>query len=150
MPSQSSHPPKSPYQQQFILPSNFQGIAEIEKIVQSICEKFDLPEDIFGNMLIALTEATNNAIYHGNKSQPDKKVILHFLYQNHELIFTITDEGNGFDYQNLPDPTLPENITKIGGRGIFIIHQLADKVIFKNNGKSIEMHFHIPVPVNSY
>ncbi|GIV26851.1 MAG: anti-sigma factor [Bacteroidia bacterium] len=135
-------------QYQFILPSTIEGIAEVEKIVQEICEKFDIPEDLFGNILIALTEAVNNAIYHGNKSAPNKKVTIEFYHNQNQLSFTITDEGNGFDYQNLPDPTLPENITKIGGRGIFIIHQLADHVQFKNNGRTIEITFKIPVLVN--
>ncbi len=132
----------------FTLPSTTEGIAEVEKIVQYICEELDLPEDVFGNILIALTEAVNNAIYHGNKSDPSKKVSIRLEQHNNELAFTISDEGNGFDYQNLPDPTLPENITKIGGRGIFIIHQLADHVQFKNNGRTIEIKFNVPVLVN--
>lgn len=133
---------------QFILPSTIEGIAEVEKIVQEICEKFEIPEDLFGNILIAITEAVNNAIYHGNKSNPNKKVFVKFHPHQNQLTFTITDEGNGFDYQNLPDPTLPENITKIGGRGIFIIHQLADHVQFKNNGRTIEIKFNVPVLVH--
>lgn len=131
--------------QQFILSSTSEAIAEVEKIVTNICTEYDIPEDAFGNILIALTEAVNNAVYHGNKNDPDKKIIIEFFNLHNEIIFTITDEGNGFDYKNLPDPTIPENISKIGGRGIFIIHQLADKVIFKNNGKTIEIHFYLPV-----
>lgn len=133
--------------QQFILPSTPETITEVEKIVQEICEKYEIPEDAFGNILIALTEAVNNAVYHGNKNMPDKKVTINFFNHDKEIIFTVTDEGKGFDYQHLPDPTLPENISKIGGRGIFIIHQLADKVVFKDDGKTIEIHFHIPVLV---
>ncbi len=135
-------------QYQFILPSTIEGIAEVEKIVQEICEKFEIPEDLFGNILIAITEAVNNAIYHGNKSDSTKKVLVEFYHHQNQLIFTITDKGNGFDYQNLPDPTLPENITKIGGRGIFIIHQLADHVQFKNKGRTIEIKFNVSVLVN--
>ncbi|MCX8142682.1 MAG: ATP-binding protein [Bacteroidia bacterium] len=131
--------------QKILFPSNSDTIAEVEKLVQSLCEKYDIPEDAFGNILIALTEAVNNAIYHGNKSNPDKKVTIEYLINQDILKFVVSDEGDGFDYQNLPDPTLPENITKIGGRGIFIIHQLADKVEFKNNGKTVEIQFQIPV-----
>jgi serine/threonine-protein kinase RsbW len=129
----------------FVLPSTSDALAEVEKIVQEVCETYEIPEDAFGNILIALTEAVNNAIYHGNQSDPNKKVTIHLLNENNQLIFTVTDEGNGFEYQHLPDPTLPENISKIGGRGIFIIHQLADKVTFLNGGRTIQIHFNIPV-----
>jgi serine/threonine-protein kinase RsbW len=129
----------------FVLPSTSDALAEVEKIVQEICETYEIPEDAFGNILIALTEAVNNAIYHGNQSDSNKKVTIQLLNDNNQLIFTISDEGNGFDYQHLPDPTLPENISKIGGRGIFIIHQLADKVTFLDSGRTIQMHFNIPV-----
>lgn len=130
---------------EYTLPSTVESLAEVEKIVQNICEKFDIPEDAFGNILIALTEAANNAIYHGNQLNHNKKITIQFTTTPQHLIFTVSDQGKGFDYQNLPDPTLPENISKIGGRGIFIIHQLADKVQFKNNGKTIEIYFNIPV-----
>ncbi|RME16804.1 MAG: ATP-binding protein [Bacteroidetes bacterium] len=129
----------------YTLPSIPESIAEVEKIIQEICDHYEIPEDTYGNILIAVTEAVNNAIYHGNKTDPNKKVSIQFSHNNKNYTFTISDEGNGFDYQNLPDPTLPENISKIGGRGIFIIHQLADQVKFKDNGKTIEIHFHIPV-----
>lgn len=131
--------------EQFILPSIQESIIQVEKIVHQICEKYDIPEDVFGNILIAVTEAVNNAVYHGNKNDKNKKVFIEVIYQDDEVIFSIKDEGKGFDYKNLPDPTQPENITKIGGRGIFIIHQLADKIQFKENGSRINIHFHIPV-----
>lgn len=131
----------------FILSSTPEAMAEAEKIIYEISNQFELPEDTYGNILIALTEAVNNAIQHGNKNNPDKKVLIEFINNKNEILFIITDDGTGFDYQNLPDPTLPENISKIGGRGIFIIHQLADKVFFKNNGKTIEIHFYLPVLV---
>lgn len=137
----------TPIQHKYVLPSVPKSIAEVEKIVQKICEQFDIPEDAFGNILIALTEAVNNAIYHGNQANPQKKVTIEFHHHNNQLTFTVTDEGKGFNYQHLPDPTLPENISKIGGRGIFIIHQLADKVQFRNNGNTIDIHFQIPVTV---
>ncbi len=132
-------------QQIYHLKSTPEAIAEVEKIVYQICETFNIPEDAFGNILIALTEAVNNAITHGNQNNPEKKVTIEIINKNDEIIFSITDEGQGFDYEHLPDPTLPENISKIGGRGIFIIHQLADKVVFQNKGKTIVIHFLIPV-----
>ena len=51
------------------------------------------------------------------------------------------DEGRGFDYNSLPDPTQPENLTRIGGRGVFLIHQLSDGVDYQDNGSTVEMRF---------
>lgn len=131
--------------EQFILPSSSESIMQIEKIIHQLCRKYEIPEDAFGNILIAITEAVNNAVYHGNKSDKNKKVTIEFIHQDDQFVFSVKDEGNGFDYKNLPDPIQPENITKIGGRGIFIIHQLADKVEFADNGRTINIYFNIPV-----
>ena len=67
-----------------------------------------MKEDYYGELLIAMTEAVNNAIVHGNKMDSSKSVTLHFTVADNNLRFTIEDEGPGFDYDNLPDPTAPE------------------------------------------
>ena len=59
------------------------------------------------------------------------------------LNFTITDQGKGFDHSNLPDPTAPENIDQPCGRGVFLMMQLADMVVFSNHGSTVEMQFRI-------
>jgi serine/threonine-protein kinase RsbW len=56
-------------------------------------------------------------------------------------MFIISDEGTGFDYYNLPDPTAPENLEKETGRGVFLMKELADQVIFSENGRVVEMYF---------
>jgi serine/threonine-protein kinase RsbW len=60
--------------------------------------------------------------------------------------FTISDEGHGFDYLNLPDPTDPENIEKPSGRGVFLMKHLADQIIFSENGRVVELYFRNVVP----
>ncbi len=68
---------------------------------------------------------------------------VHIDFQNTEkqLIFSITDEGQGFDFLNLPDPTDPENIDKLSGRGVFLMKNLADSIEFGLNGQSVKLHF---------
>ncbi len=99
----------------------------IASFIDNAKERFHLDDDIYGNIMIAVTEAVNNAIKHGNSSDRTKNG--HFsLSLNESLIkFVIQDEGKGFDYQNLPDPTAPENLEKIGGRGIFLMKHLSDE-----------------------
>lgn len=127
----------------------FQSIPEnlnkVEEFIEFVCTKYDVGPDVFGNVLVSVTEAVNNAIYHGNASDPEKFVELAHLYNKElkKISFIISDEGPGFDYNNLPDPTAPENITMIGGRGVFLIKQLADWVIFNDSGNSLELQFKV-------
>ena len=93
--------------------------------------------------MIALTEAVTNAIQHGNKYDPEKNINLQFIPNQKELVFTIKDQGTGFDFNNLPDPTEPNNIEKPHGRGIYLMKHLADKVEFSDSGRSVELNFAI-------
>ena len=129
--------------QQIVLPSTLESLSEIENFIEAICEQNKFGEDHYGNILIALTEAVNNAITHGNKLNPDKKVNLNMETTTKDVEFTIKDEGAGFDYNNIPDPTLPENIEKLSGRGVFLMKSLADDVVFEENGSTIKLRFYI-------
>jgi serine/threonine-protein kinase RsbW len=60
-----------------------------------------------------------------------------------QIAFQVTDEGNGFDHKQLPDPTVPENLLKLNGRGVFLMHQLCDEIDYLNNGRTVKMSFHI-------
>ena len=123
------------------LSSKLENLVQIEAFVDEVCEFYDVSEDNYGNILIALTEAVNNAITHGNHLNPNKKVFLNLRAIHNELLFTIKDEGKGYDFMNVPDPTLPENIQKLNGRGIFLIKSLADDVLFEENGSIIKLKF---------
>lgn len=127
--------------QQLELPSAIEGIHIIEKLIETICSTYKLNEDHYGNILVGVTEAVNNAIYHGNKSDPNKKVHVGFETTPQSISFSVTDEGPGFDFNNLPDPTDPENLEKPSGRGIFLMKHLADTVSFSDNGRSVLLTF---------
>jgi serine/threonine-protein kinase RsbW len=85
----------------------------------------------------------NNAIIHGNKQNPQKKFSLSFNSAEDKITFSISDQGEGFDFTNLPDPTEPENIEKPNGRGIFLMKNLADKVEFEESGRKVNLSFKI-------
>jgi len=130
--------------QYFKLPSNTHGIAEIEKIIENVRKECNLNDDNYGNVLVALTEAINNAIKHGNQFNQNKTVGLTIKNEiPTRLEFIIKDEGNGFDYQNLPDPTAPENIENECGRGIFLMKSLTDEMRFENGGREVQLIFNI-------
>ena len=121
------------------IPSLADNIRIIESFIDNAKEKFQLNDDIYGNIMISVTESVNNAIKHGNKNINSKNVSISLMLNESLLRFRIEDEGEGFDYHNLPDPTSPENIEKPGGRGIFLMKHLADEVVFSENGSVVEL-----------
>lgn len=124
-------------------PAKIENISIAENLIDEISSELNLSAEIYGNVLVAIIEAVNNAILHGNKLDPAKKVHLSYRVENKVLSFTIRDEGGGFDYGKVPDPTLTENLEKPHGRGIFLMRHLADEINFNENGSSIELKFNI-------
>jgi serine/threonine-protein kinase RsbW len=125
------------------IPSIIENIRMIESFIDNAKERFHLDEDLYGNIMIAVTEAVNNAIKHGNSSNSSKNVFLSLTLNENLLKFVVKDEGSGFDHNNLPDPTAPENLEKPGGRGIFLMKHLSDEVEFIENGKTVELSFYM-------
>ncbi len=123
--------------------SSFDNMRLVERLVEDVCDVFNVNEDSYGNILIAVTEAVNNAIYHGNQGNPDKHIKIGFESGNDNIKFSVADEGDGFDYNSLPDPTDPLNIDKPHGRGVFLMKNLADKVEFNNNGQEVLLTFNL-------
>ena len=125
------------------LPSKLESLNILEALIEEIADKYQVPEDTFGNMMTCLNEAVNNAIVHGNKLDPEKIVIVNAEVDSRRAVWTITDEGPGFDYVHLADPTAPENIENLSGRGVFIIKMLADQCVFNTAGNEVELLFKI-------
>ena len=125
------------------IPSLNENVRMIESFIDNAREKFHLNDDIYGNIMIAVTEAVNNAIKHGNDGNSSKNVALSLSMEENVIRFRVEDEGHGFDFHNLPDPTSPENLEKPGGRGIFLMKHLSDEVAFIEGGKVVELGFYI-------
>jgi serine/threonine-protein kinase RsbW len=121
--------------------SSLNNISEVETLIDKVCEDLSLNEDYYGNILIAVTEAVNNAVVHGNGLEDSKKVKVQVNKEKERLMFVVEDQGTGFDFDNLPDPTAPENIEKPDGRGIFLMKNLSDEVEFENKGSKVCITF---------
>ena len=125
------------------LPSKEESITQLELLIENLSDAYNVSEETFANMMTCLNEALINAIKHGNKMDPAKKVIINAEVDGKRIIWTVTDEGPGFDYVHLADPTAPENLESLTGRGVFIMKHLADQCIFNTSGNEVELHFKI-------
>lgn len=108
-----------------ILSSERKNIGLVEPFLSSLAECQFLDETRWYNILIAVTEAVNNAIIHGNKQNPEKQVTLSVARNGDDIMISVLDEGAGFNIETLRDPREPENLLRDGGRGVFLIHSLA-------------------------
>lgn len=118
-------------------------ISVVETYLQQVAGHYKVCQNKYPDMLISLTEAVNNAIIHGNKKNASKFVEIHLEEKETGLTFHVSDEGSGFDPTAVKDPTAVENIECCGGRGVFIMQHLADKIDFLDNGRTVEMYFEL-------
>lgn len=123
--------------------SKRENLRKIERLIDEFNEKEELDEGLYGKVLLTTIEAANNAIVHGNKLDPEKTVKVEIKKGKDGIEIYVEDEGNGFDYMRIPDPTAPENIENIHGRGVFLIKELSDEVNFYKNGTKVQILFKI-------
>ena len=125
------------------LPSNLMSINVLDSFVQDVVHRYKISQEVHGNMLISLTEAVTNAITHGNHYDENKVVQINLQKKSDTIAIRVSDQGCGFDPESVPDPTCDENICKCGGRGVFLMQRLCDQIQYKDNGRTVEMHFKI-------
>lgn len=125
------------------IPSKLDSLHEIEKLVDELSETIAFNGEVYANILVGVTEAVNNAIVHGNKQDASKLVCVQFEATDRFVSFTVTDQGLGFNHYAVPDPTVPENIENEEGRGIFLMNNLADEVIYNDKGNEVSLKFFI-------
>lgn len=121
--------------------SEINNIVKVENFIESFTEFFRLPSSLYGKISLSVIEAVNNAILSGNKRQKDKMVTLIAEKTDTQFKVTISDEGEGFDFHVIPDPTLPNNIDKVAGRGLYLMKTLSDELIFENGGATVILVF---------
>ncbi len=113
----------------------------VENEIDIATSQIGISQKNYGKVLVSTLEAVNNAILHGNNSDPGKIVDIEIIYKSNELKIKVTDEGSGFRPEEIPDPTMPENLEVLNGRGIFLMSRLADKVKYSKKGNTVTMIF---------
>lgn len=123
----------------FKIPSDSGYIKKASVKILNPLKKFNLDKDTLFDIRLCLEEAIINAIKHGNKCRKGLSVEISYSISDERLEVTICDEGEGFDYNNIPDPRSQKNVLKQGGRGLFLIRNLMDEVRFNDKGSQIKM-----------
>jgi len=113
----------------------------VENVIDETTTTMGISQDNYGKILVCTMEAVNNAILHGNRSNPEKIVEVELSFENNSLQIKVTDEGPGFRPEKVPDPTTPENIEELNGRGIYLMSHLADIIEYSKKGNSVTMIF---------
>jgi serine/threonine-protein kinase RsbW len=112
--------------------STKKNIAKVEELLNDANKEFHLDEDKFQRFQIAVSELIMNAIVHGNKEQISRQVKIFIKHNKKKVTVRVIDEGEGFDIDSIPDPSIKENITKLSGRGLFIVRSLVDEFSYKH------------------
>lgn len=123
------------------LPSALSNFFKAENFIEQLVHEFQLPQYLTGRVNLCVIEAVNNSVLHGNKLNPDKMVRIIAEQYTDRICIIVEDEGNGFDYTHIPDPTAPENMLKACGRGLYLMSSLTDELTFQSNGSKVLMSF---------
>lgn len=121
--------------------SEMNNIRMVENFIEKIIEEFELPQIQRGKLTLAVIEAVNNSILFGNRQDSRKTIKLVATKGRRKIVVTVEDEGDGFDFRNLPDPTTPDNLMKTTGRGLYLMVTLTDELLFARNGAKVVMTF---------
>jgi serine/threonine-protein kinase RsbW len=121
--------------------SNIGNLRIVENAIDEVMNELGISQENYGKILVSTLEAVNNAISHGNKHEKEKIVDVEISYNNRKLKIKISDQGNGFVPGEVPDPTVPQNLEALNGRGIFLMSKLADEIKYSKRGNAVTMFF---------
>ena len=121
------------------IPSDLAEARRIQNLIEEALQASAYSEHDIFSIKLALEEALVNAIKHGNQMDPDKRVVVNYQVTTERFDIRITDEGNGFNPDDVPDPTAPENLERPCGRGLLLIRGFMTEVIYHGRGNSVSM-----------
>lgn len=118
------------------------GITEFHSFMDKLQHEWSIPDPLFARLLIAVSEAVLNAVYHGNKLSADKYVTVTFERTEELISATVEDEGDGFAHRRYGTPLEDFELLKPSGRGIFIMRHQSDFVYYSNRGSKVKLLFY--------
>jgi serine/threonine-protein kinase RsbW len=124
---------------QLQIPSDRKNIHRVEEFFHTANKSFHLPEEKLHLLLVAVTEAVNNGIIHGNKSDESKAVTIVCGMKGKTLTVKIKDEGEGFDPSGISNPLHDDNLLRTGGRGVFLMKAFMQSVKYNKKGNEVTL-----------
>lgn len=124
---------------QKIFASDPDNLSKVEEFISEIADEYNLDDDLKNSLTLSVSEATSNAMVHGNKLDPNKSVNIKIFVDDQKIKVIIKDEGDGFELEAIPDPTAPENILKDNGRGIYIMKNFLQDLKFNFTDSGTEV-----------
>lgn len=121
------------------IPSDLAEARRIQDLIEEALQASAYSEHDIFSIKLALEEALVNAIKHGNQMDPDKRVTVCYQITPQRFEVRITDEGEGFNPDDVPDPTAIENIERPCGRGLLLIRGFMTNVVYHGKGNSVSM-----------
>ncbi|MCH8556492.1 MAG: ATP-binding protein [Balneolia bacterium] len=122
--------------------SNLEELNRLPDILDQICKTFGLNSETEARLMLTVSEAVTNAIRHGNKENPAKQATMAVARTDqNELEIKVSDEGDGFSLEEVPDPLAEENLLKTSGRGVYLMKEYADKVSYNDKGNKLTLMY---------
>ena len=126
-----------------IIRSSEKELIKVESFLYQYFQKIKWPLINFNKVLLCISEAIINAIHHGNKNDTSKIVSVRLLHDDNSIYAEIKDEGKGFDFNCITDPTRTEYIKKESGRGLHIIRSICDSMEFQEQGACVKIKIRV-------
>lgn len=127
------------------LRSAYEEVERLEGLLNKLQEELGFDDEFYARLMLAVSEAATNAIVHGNKLDESKNAVVSAYLDGNKLTFITTDEGEGFEPDELPDPIAEENLFNTSGRGVFLMKEYADEVFFEDEGRKLTLSFKLDI-----
>lgn len=127
------------------LRSAYEEVERLEGLLNKLQEELGFDDEFYARLMLAVSEAATNAIVHGNKLDESKNAVVSAYRDGNRLTFITTDEGEGFEPDELPDPIAEENLFNTSGRGVFLMKEYADEVFFEDEGRKLTLSFNLDI-----
>ncbi len=131
------------FKKKLILTSSYEELERVEDLLNELQQALGFNDDFYARLMLTVSEAATNAVVHGNDLDASKKATILAEASDSTLIISTTDEGNGFDNKDIPNPLDEENLLNTSGRGIFLMREYADEVEYKDDGRKLMLTFNL-------
>ncbi|QGY44236.1 ATP-binding protein [Maribellus comscasis] len=122
-----------------VIKSDKEELFKVEKFIEQIFDEYKLNKALYNRVLLCVSEAVINSIEHGNKNDSRKPVTITMECDFNHISVKVKDEGQGFDLNEVKNPTISKNLKKESGRGIHIIRSLSDSLRYNSKGNSVHL-----------